>query len=77
MIAELPPRAGMIWPCGPECRHGRTLPGTYGEWLWCDHPKAGGCIVRAGHECANYDPSPKPTSALASAQLKGVRALDV
>lgn len=77
MIAEFPPRAGMTWPCGPECRHGRTLAGTYGEWLWCDHPKAGGCIVRAGHECDNYDPSPKPASTLASAQLKGVRALDV
>ena len=51
MIAELPlpTGAGQRWPCGPECRHGRTLPGTYGEWLWCDHPAAGGCIVHAGH----------------------------
>ena len=62
MIAELPlpTGAGQRWPCGPECRHGRTLPGTYGEWLWCDHPAAGGCIVHAGHECAHYDPTPRP-----------------
>jgi hypothetical protein len=62
MIADLPSSAGagMIWPCGPECRHARALAGTYGEWLWCDDPKAGGCIVRAGHECAYYNPIPNP-----------------
>jgi hypothetical protein len=66
MIAELPPSAaaGVIWPCGPECRHARTLAGTYGEWLWCEHPETGGCIVRAGRECMNYNPDPKPPPAL-------------
>ena len=62
MIAELRPAAGtgVIWPCGPECRHGRPLTGNYGDWLWCDHPVAGGGIVHAVHECAHYDPTPKP-----------------
>ena len=62
MIAELRPAAGtgVIWPCGPECRHGRPLTGKYGDWLWCDHPVVGGSIVHARHECAYYDPTPKP-----------------
>jgi hypothetical protein len=61
MIAELPPLAGagQRWPCGPECRYARTLPGTYGEWFWCEHPWVGGCLVHAGHDCASYDPTPK------------------
>ncbi|MFM9032635.1 MAG: hypothetical protein ACKOTF_18560 [Opitutaceae bacterium] len=37
------------------------MAGTYAEWLWCDHPKAGGCVVRASHECAYYNPIPKPS----------------
>jgi hypothetical protein len=71
MIAEFPPpvRPGRVWPCGPECRYGRTLPGTYGEWLWCDHPVAGGHVVRAGVECAGYDPTPRPPPVRPAAAL--------
>jgi hypothetical protein len=45
------------WPCGPECRHAQPMTGTYGEWLWCNHPQIGASVARAGLECIYYEDS--------------------
>ena len=57
MPPELPPRPAhwQQWPCGPECRCARPVTGTYGEWVWCDHPQRGGRLVREGRDCLHYE----------------------
>ena len=43
-----------LWPCGPDCIHARTMPGSYGEWIWCEHPGADERMRRSGQECPRF-----------------------
>lgn len=48
------PLASPHWPCGPDCEYGRPMPGAYGDWHWCHHPRFGGRLVRDGHDCRHF-----------------------
>ena len=50
-------------PCGPDCAYARVLPGSYGEWIWCEHPLVGGRLMREGIECGSFQsPAGSPRS---------------
>lgn len=59
-----PPGPIERWPCGLDCQYATALAGTYGDWIWCTHPKVGGRLMRDGLECAYFraqgEPAPLP-----------------
>jgi hypothetical protein len=53
-------RCETVEPCGPECRHARSLAHGAGEWIWCIRRGEPRFVGRGASECISFAPSAFP-----------------
>jgi hypothetical protein len=54
--------------CGPACCYAETMPGTFGEWVWCKRAGANVRMVREGRACPWFTANAGAANAGAAAE---------